>query len=119
MAGTPGPAGSCSEKVKATMATVTTMARDRTGRLGVRNVAAKRNRQYGTTRSRAIRDLATFWLVTSPGSILRVRDSPPRMANESATQPAPRIRWRTHCNVVRAARRTNSTRETLDRTCVQ
>ena len=49
-----------------------------------------------------------------PGSILRVRDSPPRMANESATQPAPWIRWRTHCNVVRAARSTNSTREPFD-----
>ena len=41
------------------------------------------------------------------------------MAKESATHPAPRIRWRTHCSVVSAASRTNSTRETLDRTCVQ
>ena len=66
-----------------------------------------------------MRDLATFWFVTRPGSIFRASDSPPRMANDSATQPAPRIRWRTHCRVVSAASRTNSTSETLDRTCVQ
>ena len=41
----PVPGRYCRAKVKATMATVTTTARERTGRLGVRNVAAKRNRQ--------------------------------------------------------------------------
>ena len=58
----------------------------------MRNVAAKRNRQYGITRSRAMTDLATYWFVTRPGSIFRASDSPPRMANDSATHPAPRIR---------------------------
>ena len=84
-----------------------------------RKLTAKRNRQYGITRSKAISDLATFWLVTHVGSTLTTRDTPPKMAKESATQPAPRIRWRTHCSVVSAASRTNSTTEMLNRTCVQ
>ena len=66
-----------------------------------------------------MRPLATFWFVTRVGSIFRARDRPPRIANESATHPAPLIRWRIHCRVVSAARRTNSTNETLDRICVQ
>src|ERR1700722_5804294 len=101
------------------MATVTMIATARTGTLGARNVAAKRNRQYGTTRSRATTDLATYWFATRPGSIFKASEIPPRMANDSATQPAPRIRCRIHWSVVSAARRTNSTSATLDRTCVQ
>ena len=85
-------------------------------RLGGWNDAAKRKRQYGITRSSATSDLATNWWVTSVGSILTVRESPPRMAKESATHPAPAIRWRTHCSAVSAANKTNSTRETFDRT---
>ena len=66
--------------MKATIPAVTAAARERTARLGARKVAAKRKRQYGTTSSSAMRDLATYWCVTSAGSILTASDRPPRMA---------------------------------------
>ena len=78
------------------MPAVTIAATARTVRLGVRNDAAKRNRQYGITRRSAISPLATFWFATNVGSTLMTRERPPRMANDRATQPAPAIRWRTH-----------------------
>ncbi len=106
-------------KVKPMMATVTPAARVRTVRLGRRNVAAKRNRQYGASSSNATSALARYWWVSSVGSTLTVRDSPPRRTKASATHPAPAIRYRIHCSAVSTARRTNSTSETLDRTCVQ
>ena len=73
--------------VKATMATVTAAASDRTATLGGWNDAAKRKRQYGVKSSSATKDLATNWWVTRVGSILTVRESPPMMAKESATIP--------------------------------
>ncbi len=109
----------CNENVKATIPAVITSASVRTRRLGRRNDVANRNRQYGITNSSATMSFASVWLSTSVGSIFRVSDSPPTIANDSATHPAPRIRWRIHCRAVSTARATNSTMETSARTLVQ
>ena len=102
--------------MKTTMPAVTAAASVRTVRLGGWNDAAKRKRQYGITRSSATSDLATIWWRDQCRVDLDRQGEPAEDGEGECDPSRAGIRWRTHCSAVSAANKTNSTRETFDRT---